>query len=384
MTGWRCLFWVQSLLGTGHLRRALTLADAMAARGAQVTLVNGGPAGVWAGRAGVELVQLPPVHARGSDFRDLVDGAGAPVAAALWDQRRGTLLQLAADTRPQVLVTEMFPFGRRAFRGELLPLLAAVRGQPGPPVIAASVRDILVSKRDAQGYAWMTELAESWYDRVLVHGDERLMPFAASFPPAGRLAGRIVHTGFVDRPSEPATFDASPAVLVSAGGGAVGGQLLRAALAARTRSRFKAEPWLLVSGPNLAEAAFTELTWELPAGCRLVRHRADLPELMGHAQVSVSQAGYNTVVEGLRVGARMVLVPFAEGGEDEQTRRAQRLAALGIAETMAADAFSGRQLAAAIDRAAHRPRPDPGRWSFAGAARSAEILAGLIDARRLA
>ena len=30
MTGERCLFWVQSLLGSGHLRRALTLAGALA------------------------------------------------------------------------------------------------------------------------------------------------------------------------------------------------------------------------------------------------------------------------------------------------------------------------------------------------------------------
>ena len=28
--GWRCLFWVQSLLGSGHLRRAQLLADAFA------------------------------------------------------------------------------------------------------------------------------------------------------------------------------------------------------------------------------------------------------------------------------------------------------------------------------------------------------------------
>ena len=28
---WRCLFWVQSLLGSGHLRRALLLAEAFAA-----------------------------------------------------------------------------------------------------------------------------------------------------------------------------------------------------------------------------------------------------------------------------------------------------------------------------------------------------------------
>lgn len=384
MSAWRCLLWVQSLLGTGHLRRALTLADAVAAQGAQVTLANGGRPGSWAGSTGVEVVQLPPVGARGVNFRELVDADGVPVTAQLWAERRRTLLDLAAGLRPQALVTEMFPFGRRAFRDELLPLLAAARALPVPAVIAASVRDILVTKPDAEKSAWMAELAATCYDRVLVHGDERLLPFAASFPLAERIADRIVHTGFIDRPRAVAVAAAepAPAVVVSAGGGAVGADLLRAALIARGRSRLGSEPWLLVTGPNLPGEELAALARDLPPGCDLARHRADLPELMGRCRVSVSQAGYNTVVEGLRVGARMVLVPFAEAGEDEQTRRALRLAEFGVAQTVAVGALRDGELAAAIDHAADQPRPDPNRWSFDGADRSAEILAALVDARR--
>ena len=63
----------------------------------------------------------------------------------------------------------------------------------------------------------------------------------------------------------------------------------------------------------------------LPPGCTLERHRPDLAALMGRCEVSVSQAGYNTVVEGLAAGARMVLVPFAGGVEDEQEQRTRRL-----------------------------------------------------------
>src|SRR3712207_6885149 len=43
----------------------------------------------------------------------------------------------------------------------------------------------------------MVETCLAHYDRVLVHGDERLLPFAASFPRAAELGGRPVHTGFV-------------------------------------------------------------------------------------------------------------------------------------------------------------------------------------------
>ncbi|MEK0083443.1 glycosyltransferase family protein [Benzoatithermus flavus] len=380
-TFWRCLLWVQSLLGTGHLRRALLLAEALATRGAAVVLVNGGPTGPWPVPAGVELVQLPAVTAKRTDFGSLIDETGAPVSPALRAARRERLLDLFRTIRPQAVVTEMFPFGRRAFRDELLPLLEAAREQRPCPIVAASVRDVLVSKPDPARYRWMAELTLAHYDRVLVHGDERLLPFAASFPLAASLGERVVHTGFV-RPILPqAEVLEAPAVLVSAGGGAVGERLLRTALAARSLTRLRDGLWLLAAGQNLPEVDFAALRAEADPGCTIVRWRDDLGSLMGCCRVSVSQAGYNTVVEGLTAGARMVLVPFASGNEDEQTRRARRLEELGLAELVEEDRIEPRALAAAIDRAAARPRPAIGYWSFDGAARSAAILAALVEER---
>jgi predicted glycosyltransferase len=380
MRSWRCLFWVQSLLGSGHLRRAQLLADALAAEGAAVTLVNGGPPGPWPTAPGVEPVQLPPIAASDGGFRDLVDATGAPVSPALRAQRQRALLDLLLERRPELVVTEMFPFGRRWFRGELLPLLEAAGTQRPRPLVVASVRDVLVSKPDPASYAWMAELARAHYDKVLVHGDERLLPFSLSFPLAVSLGDKVVHTGFVHAPT-PMAPDPSPppAVLVSAGGGAVGERLLRAALEARAASRHAEAPWLLVGGQNLPDATFAALQALAPTGCTLVRYRTDLGMLMGRCGVSVSQAGYNTVVDGLIAGARMVLVPFAAGGEDEQTRRAERLRALGLAELVAEAGLIPGALAAAIDRIAARPRPRSQAWSFDGAKRSAALLRTMVE-----
>lgn len=383
MTPWRCLLWVQSLLGAGHLRRALTLAEAMAAEGALVTLANGGLPGPWTPPSGVEIVQLPPILARDSGLHDLVDLAGAPPAEGLWRERRDLLLSLLMSRRPQVVLTEMFPFGRRAFSRELLPLLEAVRTLPEHALIAASVRDVLVSKPKLDRYRWMAEVGSAWYDIVLVHGDEQLIPFAASFPLVDSLKSSIVHTGFVHPPDAaeiPAEGD-HPAVLVSAGGGAVGERLLRAALEARARSSLARASWLLVAGPNLSQDHLAALTTAAPSGCDVVRYRPDLQTMMGRCCVSVSQAGYNTVVEGLKAGARMVLVPFGSGGEDEQARRATRLQTLGLAEMLTEEELTPASLAAAIDRMARRERPSTGTWSFAGAARTAQMLRELVKAR---
>lgn len=383
MSGWRCLLWVQSLLGSGHLRRALLLAEAMAARGATVTLANGGLAGPWPATDGVTLVQLPPVVARDVTFSGLVDARGAPVTPATWNARQQALLELVADIRPQVIVTEMFPFGRRAFRAEVRALLDAGLALRPRPVVVTSVRDVLVSKKDPSRYDWMVETCRAYYDRVLVHGDDRLLPFAASFPAVAVLGDRVVHTGFIHRGTDlpPPSGEAPPAVLVSAGGGAVGERLLRAACAARPRSRFAAAPWLLVGGQNLPADRLDAVQAELPAGCTLVRYRPDLASLMGRCEVSVSQAGYNSVVEGLAAAARMVLVPFAAGSEDEQEQRARRLQVLGLAERVAEQGLSGEELAAAIDRIAARPRPAADLFAFDGAVRSADIIEACLRAR---
>ena len=377
---WRCLIWVQSLLGSGHLRRALLLAEAFAEQGAEVVLTNGGLPGPWPAPNGVRIVQLPPIVAKDVAFSALVDADGNPVAEELHGERQRMLLDLLAMA-PQAVVTEMFPFGRRAFRAELAPLLEACGSQRPRPVLVASVRDILVTKPEPARYRWMVDTCLAHYDHVLVHGEERLMPLAASFPPAHELGEQVVHTGFIHvGHAETAPID-SPTVLVSAGGGAVGERLLCAALEARPLSRFRDTPWLLVGGHNLPTDTLASLRASLPAGCTLERHRPDLAALIGRCEVSVSQAGYNTVVEGLAAGARLVLVPFAGGVEDEQEQRTRRLVALGLAERVDETEVNGASLAVAIDRIGSRPRPDPGCWSFDGAGRAARLVAGWVRER---
>jgi chemotaxis protein histidine kinase CheA len=85
------------------------------------------------------------------------------------------------------------------------------------------------------------------------------------------------------------------------------------------------------------------------SGVVVERARADFPELLARASISVSQAGYNTVLDVVRSGARPVLVPFAEHGETEQRMRADRLRELNLAVVVDGLEVSGTALAGAID-----------------------------------
>ena len=77
----RVLIVVTHLLGTGHLRRAATLARAFAGAGHETVLASGGfpVPGVDMGAARFE--QLPFVASDGVDFTRLLGAGGGPVVA---------------------------------------------------------------------------------------------------------------------------------------------------------------------------------------------------------------------------------------------------------------------------------------------------------------
>lgn len=106
---------------------------------------------------------------------------------------------------------------------------------------------------------------------------------------AADIAGKIRYTGLVApaMPPEPAeVFD----IVVSAGGGAVGRDLVRASLDAARRVATDRR-WCLIAGPNMPEADFMALQNEAPANTQLVRFRSDFPSLLRGAELSISQAG---------------------------------------------------------------------------------------------
>lgn len=371
----RVFFWVQHLLGIGHLRRAATLARGLAQEGFDVLLVSGGAPipqtapGLDVGRA--RLKQLPPLRARDEGLRELSRLDGTPPDAAFQAARTGELIGLLQAEAPDIVITEQFPFGRTRLRFELLPLLEAAKRLPKRPRIFASVRDVLRDTASAARIAETLAIFDTYFDGVLVHADPGLITLDRSFAGFARLADRVHYTGYVAESdlapvglkeagskgagSKEAGSQGTGEVVVSVGGGAVGAPLLRAALAARPLTALKDRTWRLLLGANLDPAAVASLHGAAPAGVIVEPARGDFVTLLANATLSISQAGYNTVVETLSCADRAVLVPFATDRETEQTIRARAVVARGGAQMVAGDALDGRSLAAAIDRALAGP-----------------------------
>ncbi len=352
----RVMFYVQYLLGIGHLKRASLIARAMAEAGMDVSVVLGGREITGIDFSGCARILLPATHAADETFKTLLDEAGKPIDDEWRDNRAARLVFEYEALRPQVLMLELFPFGRRMFAFELLPLLTGARAAPEPPWIVSSVRDILVRKPDAERNRKTVAFARTWLDHVLVHGDPKLLPIDQSFPEMAEIAHKVTYTGYVVETDAlvPTTYETAMGdgeVIVSVGGGAVGLPLLRMAIEAKPLSRLADRTWRLIAGPNLPEDAFAALAWSPPPGIIVERWRSDLQALLRTCAVSVSQAGYNTVMDLLRSRARAVLVPFAKGGETEQALRARALAARGLVVSIDGATLSPKILADAIDKA---------------------------------
>lgn len=370
----RAFLYVQHLLGIGHLQRMAVLARALRAGGAEVTLVSGG-----APVAGISVdVQLPQVSAADPSFRALLDAERRPVGEA-WKRARADILLDAwrrfHDAGPAgALVIELFPFGRRQMRFELVPLLEDAQRVARRPLVVCSVRDLIQPKpaREEEAIA----LFERYYDRLLVHGDPRLAGFERTFASAARLADRLHYTGYMVAEPPPAPGDGAGAgeVIVSAGGGAVGVRLLETALRARPRTLLRAAVWRLLAGVNASEADLSSLSRLAPPGTIVERSRADFRALLANAALSISQAGYNTVAETLQARVRSVLVPFAADGEAEQALRAQALAERGLAQRLDEAELTPEALAEAVNRAVRAPRPAAGRVDLDGARCSVALL----------
>jgi predicted glycosyltransferase len=374
--------YVQHLLGIGHLRRAMALARACAETGMQVTLASGGQVGPGSAPAGVRVVQLPAARAADLGFRTLLDAQGREIDDAWKQARAAALLQAWQAAKADVLVLELFPFGRRQMRFELLPLLEAAAAAPRRPAIVCSVRDILGGLKGADKQQEAVDLVGRYFDRVLVHGDARGVPFEQSFPPAARIASHIAYTGYVVEPARRDSEAGKDEVIVSAGGGAVGAPLLEAAIRAKPLSALRAHRWRVLGGDNLPEDDRRRLS-DLAAavgGIVFERSRADFTTLLANCALSISQAGYNTLLETVQANARAVVVPFARGNETEQTLRARAFAARGAVEMVEEPELTPQALAAAMERAMKRPAP-VGAIDLDGARRSAALLAELAAER---
>lgn len=368
----RILFYSQHVLGIGHFFRSMEIARALAPH--DVLFVEGGdPLRDFTPPPHVRRVLLPPIMMDPGFSR--VEGHEGELDY-LWRERSEMLLHEYASFRPDRIVTELFPFGRRMFRHELLPLLDVARSSRPDTVVACSLRDILVEKSDRQKYETrVLDILNSYYDLLLIHADPRVVDLEETFSRTAEISIPMMYTGFVARRAPPKRRhrERRKVIVASTGGGRVGGDLLRAVIRGFRRLTGDDLELRVFLGPFMEEADRSALA-ELASADRriaLCPFAHDFLAELAEADLSVSMAGYNTCMDILTSRVPALVYPFPQNRE--QFMRAGRLEKLGLLRVL--NNLSDDHLTRAMEALLLAPDvPGPHALDLDGSVKTAHLL----------
>ena len=376
----RLMIYVQNLLGIGHLRRAAGISRAAVERGFDVRFVSGGFPIKDLNIGEAEFYQIPPVRSLDGDFKTLVAENDKEIDDLWRNKRRKLLLDLFEKIQPQILLTELFPFGRRQFRFELIPLLTKAKEAKCCSQVVCSMRDILVTKPRHDRNLEIVETLENFYQKILVHGDRKVISLAETFPLEKRIAHLIEYTGYVLTPGHIGDTgkDGTGEIIVSAGGGAVGFATLPKIFKLRNKVAIRDFPWRFVTGPHMPPEIFNELSAKETNDTFVERSRPDLPAVISRAKLSISQAGYNTIAELMNAGTPAVVVPYEGGVETEQRLRSDLLAKRSLLQVVDENELNVNNLNNAIYQALNTKPVKKLNVSLDGASSTANLLWALL------
>jgi len=336
----RVVFYCQHVLGVGHVFRSLEIVKGLADH--EVIMVTGGAEVDFEPPANMTHVRLPGLM-MSPDFKDFIPlEEGVTDVDDVLARRLSRFREIMDEYRPDVFLVELFPFGRRKFRFELLPILEEVRkGTWGPCRAVCSVRDILVEKDDMEKYTRrVLDMLNPNFDDVLVHADPAFVSLGETFPAMEKIEPNVHYTGYVARGPRPGAgptlrdeldLGDTPLVVLSAGGGNVDGGLTAATIEASAILAQTCPHRLCVfTGPYAPEERVVRCR-SLAEGCdwiTLRRFTKRFPDYLAAADLSVSLGGYNTTMNLLAANTRSLMLPFMQNRE--QNMRAQRLRDRGV------------------------------------------------------
>lgn len=379
----KILYYVQHLLGVGHVFRTMRIVRVLVERGFDVELIYGGEQLPNFDDHGARVHFLPSLTSSKGDFSKLVTGDGSIATDQYRQIRKDRILAILAESEPDIIVTEAFPFGRRQMHFELLPFMEAAVSMEKRPKIFASVRDILQEGNKPSKDRQTVDLLDRYFDGVLVHGDRHLISLDKTFPYTEEISGKVYYTGIVTPQIVPThALKSAPIaerhfdVVVSAGGGLLGRELVLATAEAKAGSSLNDAHWCILTGPYMDEEGRQQLSRTDIAVRQFI---PDLHAVLATARLSISLAGYNTVADIMAAGCRAIVAPQWNDKETEQLRRAELLAARGLVEMLSHDAKTATAVRTAIDRVMAKPSPDWSSIQTNGAAVTADILQGAFD-----
>jgi predicted glycosyltransferase len=354
----------------------------------EVFLVSGGPPVDTRLPKHVVEVRLPDLQMN-QEFKGLFSTGKNSSIDQIKEERKRRLFTLFDEIKPDVFLVELYPFGRKAFRFELDPILAALYKKKLPPCgVVCSVRDILVEKEDRDKHeSRAVRTLNRYFDAILVHADPQLVELSWTFDHFKEITIPVRYTGYIAAKPLP---DAGTRIrsqlqigkeelliVASAGGGSVGAPLLDAVIRAFSQlERHNACHLQVFAGPYLDQGAYNLMKSHAGRNVQVTRFTTDFLSYLAAADLSLSMGGYNTTMNILASGVPALVWPF--GQNREQRLRAERLADLGALRVLKDADLHPNRLAGIMDQWISRSMQPTVHINLNGAANTAKWIENRI------
>ncbi len=377
----KILYYCQHVLGIGHFHRSLEICRACS-RDHDVTMVVGGP-DIALSNEPFSFLKLPGLQ-MDEDFSGLISCVQGRDLEQVKEERCGKLLSFFNGYAPDCLVIELYPFGRKAFRFELTPLLKAA-GESSCSVVC-SLRDILVEKKQDRlmHERRAVDTLNEFFDALLVHADPQIVRLESTFGLIDEIRVPLHYTGFITPQPSPGARERIRAsicldsdrklIVASIGSGSVGSRLLKGVAGAIPFIAGTIKIHLsLFTGPYCDRATHSELAALQNELITVERFSDEFIDWLAAADLSVSMAGYNTSMNVLAAGVPALMLPFDQNME--QRLRLQKLTADHPIRMLQEDDLAPETLARLIAEQLARPRYKTS-IDLGGAGKSVAIIEG--------
>ncbi|MDJ0744682.1 MAG: glycosyltransferase [Xenococcaceae cyanobacterium MO_167.B27] len=362
----KLMFYCQHILGMGHLIRSIEIVRGLIPD-FEVCFINGGQViEEFEFPEGIEVINIPAVKTD-TEFQELKPVDDNLTMEEVEAIRKDILLNVCDSFQPDVLVIELFPFGRRRFSFELIPLVEKAKSM-GTKIVS-SIRDIVVTKQNQERHEEkVCRLMNKYFDMLLIHGDPNFIKLNLSFSRLKDLNCAVHYTGYVVQPlpddikyklqseflaesSEFLKIQEKPLILVSVGGGRFGHDLLECVantapiLQAKIPHEIK-----IFTGPFCPDTVFQKLQGITSDQDNITveRYTSNLVHYMDRADLSIGMSGYNTTMNILSTGVKAMMMAFQGNNDKEQETRLKKLDSLGRVKMIHAEDLEPEKFAEKI------------------------------------
>jgi predicted glycosyltransferase len=360
----RILIYSHDTFGLGHLRRCRSIAHSLVGRykGLSVLILSGSPIiGSFDFKARVDFVRIPGVI-------KLKDGAytslGLHIDLEQTLQMRESIIYHTAETfKPDIFLVDKEPTG---LQGEVTSTLKMLKQQGTVNILG--LRDIMDEPSSLKAEWERKQVApvlENLYHDIWVYGPSDMGSPLEGLQLSSSITRKLSFTGYLDReiPSDrnwvaPLSHD-EPFILVTAGGGGDGVEMVDWVIRAYEADQGQPHRAIIVTGPFMPPTEQQEFheRCEALGNVEILAFDSHIELLMEKALGIVAMGGYNTFCEILTLDKPALIIPRSVPRQ-EQLIRAERAVRLGLASMLdPAGERDPLQMASALRALPQQSRP---------------------------